>query len=364
MPNLIELDGNHGEGGGAIVRTALALSAHTGKPFRVTNIRSGRSVPGLKAQHLSGIKILTDVCSATVEGAVIGSEAVEFIPREFKPKNIDYDIGTAGSVTLLLQSILLPYMMSGKSATLRLTGGTNVKWSPPVDYFTNIFLPMMNSIGHASVSMPKRGFYPKGGGEVIVKIKRKNIEELGNPELRPIIADKSVKPIAIKGVAYATLDLQGSNVCERMAQSARVIAMQSKVDVLIGTEYCQSLSTGTGICLWAITEQDTLPGETPALHGNIIHSRVGVDLLGERGTKAEDVGHNAGLLLNKLIAKRTPVDSHFADMIIPYMGLLPGSRILVPEITEHLKSNIYVTESLLNVKFKIEQKNGCFLISC
>ena len=135
---MILLDGSKGEGGGQIVRTALALSSLTGKPFRVTNIRQGRRDPGLKPQHVHCITALQELCKAKAEGAYEGSRELLFVPGPIAAKNLTIDIGTAGSITLLLQAVLLPCMFAQKNHTLTLKGGTDTEWSMPVDYFTNV----------------------------------------------------------------------------------------------------------------------------------------------------------------------------------------------------------------------------------
>src|SRR3989338_5702604 len=156
---MIELDGNHIEGGGQIVRTALALSTITGKPFKIHSIRKGRTASGLKNQHLYCIKALEKLCNAKTDGAVPGSENLTFIPGKFEAQKIEIDVETAGSITLLLQSLLLPSMFGSSKTTLTITGGTDVQWSQPFDYFAEILVPQMRKYADIDVKLLKRGYY-------------------------------------------------------------------------------------------------------------------------------------------------------------------------------------------------------------
>ena len=170
---MIELDGSYLEGGGQIVRTALALSTITQKPFEVTDIRKGRPNPGLKNQHLFCIKALEELCNAKTGYAELGSTRLRFIPGKIKPQTISIDIGTAGSITLLLQSLLIPSIFANKKVRLKITGGTDVSWSPQFHYLTQVILPHLRKYADIEPSLLKRGYYPKGNGKVDIKIKPK-----------------------------------------------------------------------------------------------------------------------------------------------------------------------------------------------
>ncbi len=154
---MIILDGSYLEGGGQIVRTALALSSLTGQPFRITNIRSARKDPGLKAQHVQCVKTLQQLCNAKADGAELGSKELLFIPGKIEAKNITIDIGTAGSITLLLQAVLLPCMFANKTHKLTIIGGTDTEWSMPIDYFANVLVPQYRRVCGLEVKVLKRG---------------------------------------------------------------------------------------------------------------------------------------------------------------------------------------------------------------
>ncbi|MEE9236204.1 MAG: RNA 3'-terminal phosphate cyclase, partial [Thermoplasmata archaeon] len=168
---MIEVDGSHGEGGGQIYRMALAIAALKGEDVRITNIRAGRPKPGLSRQHMTAAKAIASMTDGRVKGLRLGSPEVIFRPGPLKGGSISLDVGTAGSVTLVLQACLLPAILAGAPTEFRIRGGTDVKWSPPADYFIHVFLPQLRRMGiHAEMSILKRGYYPRGGGLVEMRV--------------------------------------------------------------------------------------------------------------------------------------------------------------------------------------------------
>ncbi len=343
----IHLDGSYKEGGGQIVRTALALSAVTQKPFEVAGIRKGRPKPGLKSQHLHCIKALEKLCNARAEGAELGSEMVRFSPGKARPQNLDIDIGTAGSITLFLQSLMLPCMLAEGKTGIKVRGGTDTKWSMPIDYFSEVLLPQLRRYAGIDFTLEKRGYYPKGGGSVALRINPLFTpgKEKGAPELR-IMEQAGV--VHIKGVSHASASLERARVAERQAESAAAALKEAGCPVDIRTEYCNTSSDGSGITLWGVLSRDK---DEIDLNNPI---RVGADSLGERGKKAEVVGREAATRLLRAIKAGAPVDRHLADNLIPIMGIFGGS-IRAAEITGHTLTNIYVTEKFLDVKFRVDE---------
>tara|TARA_Y100000310_G_scaffold47255_1_gene43883 strand:+ start:669 stop:1724 length:1056 start_codon:yes stop_codon:yes gene_type:complete len=338
---MITLDGSHGEGGGALIRTALALSTVLNKPFTVTNIRANRPKPGLKAQHLTAIQALKQLCNARVTGCKLGSSKITFAPQQIKAGTIAIDIGTAGSITLLLQSLIIPALHAPKKVRLNITGGTDVSWSPQVDYFRNVVLPHLRRYTQEiTATITKRGYYPKGQGTVQVHI---------TPQQRkpPITATKQGHLIIIKGISHASHDLQQAQVAERQAKTATLALTKLKVPVDIQATYSETESTGSGITCWAVfsEDKDDISYESPII--------LGADILGEKQKKAETVGNECALQLQKEIDSEAPIDSHLADHLIPFLALY-GGEIKVAEITEHTKTNIHVCEQFTETKFKIE----------
>ncbi len=345
---MITLDGSYGEGGGQILRTALALSTLLQKPFEINNIRKGREQSGLKNQHLHCIKALKELCNSYAEGAEIGSTYVKYEPGKFKPQTMSLDIGTAGSITLMMQSLLLPAIFAQGKVRYRIKGGTDVKWSMPFDYFNNIFLPQLRRYAEIDCKIIRRGYYPKGGGQIDLTIKPKFA--FFDKNLPKINLVEQGKLIQVKGISHASKDLEKAEVAERQAKAAKLVLSSLNCPVQIKSEYAESLSTGSGITLWAIFSKD----EDEIDEMNPI--RLGADVLGEQGKRAEIVGQEAAEKLIQEIRSKAPVDEHLADNLIPYLAIAGGS-IKVSKISNHVRTNIYTVEKFLDVKFKIDEEN-------
>ncbi len=351
---MIIIDGS--KGGGQMLRTALALGALTGKPFRMSNIRASRDDPGLKPQHLACVKAAAKICNGYVEGAELGNKEILFIPKNLASKSIEIDIGTAGSITLLLQAVLLPSMFGHKAHTITVIGGTDVPWSMPVDYFKNVILPQYSRVCDIEMKVPKRGYYPKGGGKVEIKIKPKfSLKKCGSfDELLKLLSCKAFNLtkqgnlLTIKGVSHASLDLMNAKVAERTASSAKQKLEKLNVNTNISIEYTAASCTGSGITLWApfALIEDDLDPFNPI--------RVGADTLGEKGKSAEEVGKEcAKKLLSEMLA---PVDTHLADNIIPLLAVCRPSSIVVNSSTDHMLTNIEVVKAFLGDCIKVCDK--------
>ena len=355
---ILTLDG--ARGGGQIVRTALAFSSLTGIPFEMNNIRKGRKQPGLKAQHLFCIKGLEKLCNAKAGYAELGSEKLRFIPGKIKGKTISLDIGTAGSIQLLLQALLAPSIFADTKVRLRIKGGTSGKWAMPFDFFNNVFVPHIRKFCEKiEVTLERRGYYPAGGGKIDIKItpKYKLSDFKDFSELKKYILENEKdidlaeqgKLLQIKGISHASIALEKAEVAERQAKAAKAILSSFNVPVQIKTEYSNTLSTGSGITLWA----KFALGEEMDFINPII---LGSDALGERGKRAEDVGKEAAEKLSKEIKSHAAVDSHTADNLIPF--LVFGGKIKTSEITNHTKTNIWICEQFLGKMFDIDEKEN------
>src|SRR5689334_5065034 len=161
----ILIDGSQGEGGGQILRSSLALSVLTGKPFKIENIRANRDKPGLGRQHLTAVLAAAKICSAGVSGAVLGSRELSFWPGKLKPGEYAFDVGSAGSTTLVFQTVLPPLMLADGPSQLQLQGGTHNIHAPPFDFLAKTFLPVVNRMGpQVNVELVRAGFFPAGGG--------------------------------------------------------------------------------------------------------------------------------------------------------------------------------------------------------
>ncbi|MFC1727994.1 RNA 3'-terminal phosphate cyclase [Nanoarchaeota archaeon] len=345
---MIKLDGSYGEGGGQILRTALALSTLTQKSFEMDNIRGGKCDTGIKNQHLHCIKALKELCSSYTEGAELGSHNIRYDPGKFKSQTLSIDVGTAGSITLMMQALLLPAIFSEKKVKYIIKGGTDVNWSMPFDYFKEVFLPHLAKYADIECKLLKRGYFPKGAGEVEITIKPKH--SFFDKEMPKINLTEQGKLIQVKGVSHASKDLENAEVAERQASAARHILSGLGCPVRIETEYSDSLSTGSGITLWAVYSKDE--NEIDSINP----IRIGADSLGEKGKRAEVVGQEAGERLLEEMKGGAPVDGHLADQLIPFL-VLNGEKMKVGKISEHTRTNIYVVEQFLDVKFKIDEEN-------
>ena len=351
---LIKLDGSTEEGGGQILRTALSLSAITGTGFEITNIRKNRATPGLKAQHLYAVKAVAALCHANTEGAEIGSEHLTFLPRKLIGKSLEIDIQTAGSMTLVLQSVLLPALFCDKFLTIKMTGGSDVSWSPSFDYCKFVFLPSIAFLGDVHASLTRRGYYPKGAGTAEFKVLgRYSPEKISTlPEL---VLDDTYTWAKISGVSHASVDLAQTEVGERQAKAAQTFLGKLPFLIDIQTVYSKTESTGSGITLWAVgATEETKTEESRRI-------AIGSDVLGEKGKNAEQVGKEAAEELLKEMKAHVAVDCFLADQLIPILGLC-GGRIRTSRITAHARANIYVTEQFLPVEFNVDEDNG--IISC
>lgn len=339
---MIEIDGSYGEGGGQILRTSVSLSALTMHPVRISNIRAGRPKPGLKRQHIAGIEVTGKIVGAEIKGLEIGSTGVEFIPRKRSGGTINYDVGTAGSISLVLQAALLPAVLTPESISFNLRGGTDVKWSPPVDYLQNVFVHTLKGLGpHIEIVQKKRGHYPKGGGIVrcdVIPVER----------IRPLERVEAGNLRFVEGISHCVR--LPSHVAERQAAAAEeTILNKLSIKPTIVREAYQKegdphLGPGSGIVVWAESE-----------HG----LRVGADSLGERGKSAERVGNDAASQLVKEVSTGMAIDSHLCDMILPYLSLAEGnSKIGVTKITSHLTTNVWAVEQILGTHIKVQGKIG------
>ena len=349
---MIHIDGSYMEGGGQIVRTALALSALTGKPFKIDKIRHNRSRPGLKPQHLSCIDALKQLANAQVKGARAGSDAVEFFPDRIYAAALSVDIGTAGSITLLLQSLLLPCMFADAPVRLKIKGGTDTRWSIPMDYFTNVILPYFTKLASIKIKNMRRGFYPKGQGFVDLSVSPRyhlndfaTVEELFahlfNSVSRIHLTGKP-SPIGVEGISCASSRLKGAGVAERQAEGAAK-RIGSRFAVNVASYYQNTASPGTVITLWTVSKE-----------GQVC---VGADALGERGVRAEKIGAMAARQLLNVLNSDAAVDHHLADNLIPLLALV-GGTIKTDKITGHIRSNIYVCEQFLDVAFSIDENQN------
>ncbi len=334
---LIEIDGSYGEGGGQILRTALALSAVLKKPFTIHHIRSKRKNPGLQAQHLEAVEALARITEAQTEGVKFGSQEIAFVPQRILPGDYQFEVRTAGSVTLLLQAILLPLCLSGGSSTITLIGGTHVPWSPSFHYLSDVFLPTLRRMGVSTNAVIEQwGFYPRGGGKIRLRIDPVH-------ELKPISLVKRSSLRRIRGISAS------SQLPEHVAERQRKKALG---------RILRDLKTDAEITL----QQDVSsngPGSFMFLFAEYENVFAGFSSLGSRGKPAEKVADEAVDLLVDFMSSDGCIDPQLADQLIPFMAMAKGgSAFTTTHVTEHLLTNLWVINHLLKVKVEMKGEKG------
>lgn len=343
---MIEVDGSKHEGGGAILRLAAGLSAITGEPIKIFNIRKKRPVPGLRPQHLEGLKAVSQLSTGTLKGAEIGSTEIEFCPGKVSPKKIQVNIKTAGSIGLLFQSIKLLGTRTKGDIEVEVSGGSSFsKFAPPLLYTRHVLLPVLEESGYtADIEIERHGFYPVGGARVKLTI---------HPctKLKPIELTRFGKIDKIEGISIASSHLKNARVAERQANTFKKILFEKTgINSDIKTQYTDSACPGSGIVIWAATSSGAV---------------LGSDGLGERGKPAETVGKEAASSLVDVINSKAAVDPYLSDQFVPFMALASGrSAILTPELTDHAKTNIWLIKKFLDVDFGIEKAGENVMISC
>lgn len=343
---MIEIDGSYGEGGGALVRISAALSTLTGKSIHITDIRAGRPKKGLMPQHLNALKSVALLSNASCQGLEVGSTEVTFQPGELVGGDFKLDIGTAGSMTLVLQSFLITAAFARDPVKITLSGGSDVRWSPPADYLSNVTLPILKSIGYnIELKLLQRGHYPRGGGVLEAVIHP--VKDISPFNLLDLKVDR------IRGISHAVK--LPEHVALRQAQAAKDALQKAGYQLEIEVQHSdESLSPGSGIVLWTEGED----GTGSSADGELINIRVGSSSIGEPGKRAEVVGKQAADELLYFISGNAALDKYMGDQIIPYMAMAGNSTVKTAELTEHTLTNIYVTEKITGRNFEYEGKLG------
>ncbi|WP_323172129.1 RNA 3'-terminal phosphate cyclase [Natrialba sp. PRR66] len=346
-----ELDG--ASAGGQFLRTALTLAILEREPVHITNVRGDRSTPGLRHQHLAVLETLAELAAADVSGAELGSETVEFSPGRERLAGGDYavDIGTAGSVTLLFDAVLPLATELESPLSLTATGGTDVAWSPPLDYFRRVKLPLLRQFGLAAAcEWSRRGFYPDGGGQATLRLAPSTLE--------PIELTDRIRPTAIRVQSTEAAALADRNVARRQAEGAleRLDARDRDCD-------CELVERS------ATTVASDCPGSAIVLRiddggrggDESTTSLAGFTALGERGVPAERVGENAADAANRFLDGTAPVDQHMADQLLVFLAIA-GGRVRVPAVTDHVETSCALLESF-NVPIEKRPENGAAVIA-
>ncbi|MBS7653596.1 RNA 3'-terminal phosphate cyclase [Candidatus Bathyarchaeota archaeon] len=341
---MLEIDGSQKSGSGTILRLSIALASIIGEPLHIYNIRKKRSEPGLRPQHLESVLTAAKICNANVKGAYVGSQEIWFEPGGIEGGEISAEIGTAGSIPMLIMTVLPICAFAEKPVTLRISrGGTDVRHSPTINYLMNVFLKFLERMGlTAQIEVIKYGYYPKGMGEVILRVKPCRV-------FLPIKLEEFGKLKTIKGVSVCTF-LADRRVAERQAREAERLlkARGFNPEIRIINDFSNPLQKGSSLVLWAETDTSAL---------------LGGDSIGELGKTSETVAKEAVKRLIEEIDSKATVDVHMADMLIPYIALAKGeSAYLTRAISDHLESNIWLAGEILDVKFNVEKIDGLYKV--
>lgn len=340
---MIKIDGSYGEGGGQVVRTACALAAVTGNDLHIYNIRKNRKRTGLRTQHLEGIRCLKELCSGELEGDTLGSGEIVFRTGVITSNRIKAKINTAGSLSLILQTLLFPSFFSPENINIQMKGGaTDTYLAPTIDYTRHLLLDILGRINlRANIRVSKKGFYPAGGAILDVEVFP------GFPET--FYCPDRGKLLSVLVTSGASGHLRGARVAERQAESAEKTLHQimGRVEIIKDVEYFSTIS----------------PGSQITIVGKYENSSIGSCELGRPGKRAEVVGEEAAN--NYLIEHQSgaSLDRHACDQILPYLAMAKGrSLFTTPEITLHASTNIWVIQKFLDRNFTISDKGKKFIV--
>jgi RNA 3'-terminal phosphate cyclase (ATP) len=326
---MIEIDGSQGEGGGQMVRSSLALSMLTGKPFLLDNIRARRKNPGLQRQHLTAVLAAGQISGAGMVGASLHSSRLQFAPGPVQAGSYRFDIGTAGSASLVLQTVLLPLMLAEGHSELTLVGGTHNPLAPPYEFFALAYLPLLHHLGlHASVDLVRRGFYPAGGGELRVAISPAT--ELSDFELleRGDLLRQEARVIVAK---------LPEGIAERELETLKAKLGWKKESLKIEED---RTSRGPGNAVLVVLE-----------YQNVTEVIVS---FGERGKRAEQVAQEAAEETLAYLDSTAPVGPHLADQLLLPLGIAASRghtcRFRTMPLTQHSLTHIEILQRFLEIE--------------
>ncbi len=348
---MLKIDGSFGEGGGSILRLGAAFSILYNRAINITNIRANRAQPGLRMQHLLGLRMLATITNSNLSKCEVGTTEITFMPNTESLKEIsDISISTAASIGLLLQPIQIACLRYRQPEKLSITingGGTFGKWAPSLNYLNKVTYPIYERSGLSiNLDIKKYGFYPKGGAKTFCSI------NLPKKSLKPVILTEMgiIKKIQGEIIITTHLKRDGSNIGSRICN-----AINSEIKRKLGLEtdvkiqYVDSLSPGVGLCLWTCSN-----------NGSILSTGT---ILGEKKISSETLGKTAAHIMINYIENEIPVDNYLSDQLIPLMAYVDGfSRIKVLEISSHTKTNIELIQLFTNRKYHIFKNENSFII--
>jgi RNA 3'-terminal phosphate cyclase (ATP) len=329
---VIAIDGSHGEGGGQLVRMACALAALTGTPIRLHSVRARRAPPGLAPQHLAAVQAVAQLCNAETEGLALRTQEFTFHPGSIRGGEYRFDVGTAGSITLVLQAVLPVALAAPAVSTFHIVGGTDVKAAPPFDYFRHVFLPLLQRLGlDVRVTLIRRGYYPRGGGEVAVTV------QPGTPSALTLDTPGALQELG--GIAHiANLP---AHIVERMQHTAtQVLAEHGRARIetqRLGR--AEAIGMGGAIVLWARLANTVLGGSETA----------------QRGIPAERIAEQAAQALHAELHAAITIDVHAVDQLLIYLALAGRpSHFTARAYSSHAQTSAWLIEQFLPVRFTVK----------
>jgi len=329
--NFLKIDGEFGEGGGQIIRTAITLSCITKQPIIIENIRKNRKIPGLKAQHLTAIKILKKICNADVEGAKIGSTSLKFIPGDVKSCDLIEDVGTAGSIALIFQVLIPVVAICKEKLNLTIKGGTDALWSPTIDYTQYVLREAYSRMGiNFSIKLIKRGYYPKGGGQVNLNVEPSNVNAIS------LIQRKTKNVNLVCSFSNLPKEIIKKNIKSIEKElTKRKFIVQSQINEE------NTIDSGASLLIFSIDKE----------------SIIGIDSIFDKKTE------KFSLDLESFMENYLGVDERLADMLVLPASLTNGMTIFrVNKISKHLETNLFVTSKITGCKYGVGKLSDGFEI--
>ncbi|HXN50088.1 MAG TPA: RNA 3'-terminal phosphate cyclase [Bryobacteraceae bacterium] len=329
---MIRIDGSFGEGGGQILRTAVGLSLATGKAFRIEKIRAGRERPGLLRQHLTAVLAAAEVGGAEVEGAVLGSTALTFAPGEVRPGEYRFSVGTAGSGTLVLQTVLPALMLAPEPSRIVIEGGTHNTAAPPFDFLARTFVPLLERMGpKVRLEFERYGFYPAGGGRFCAEIEPCAV-------LKPLHLGERGE-IVSRGITAVVANLPGH------------IALRE-------------IETVAGMLNWTKDCGKIDQTRNSAGPGNVVMVEIGsaevteiFSAFGQLGVSAEKVASTAARDAREYLVSRAAAGEHLTDQLLLPLGLAGAGSFTAEKINMHARTNMAVISEFLPMRFETSQED-------
>jgi RNA 3'-terminal phosphate cyclase (ATP) len=328
-----EIDGSRGEGGGQVLRTSLTLSLLSGEPLKIVNIRAGRQRPGLLRQHLCAVKLAAQVGDAELEGAEAGSRELTFKPRALKAGDYQCAVGTAGSATLVLQTVLPALLHAKGKSTLTLEGGTHNPMAPPFDFLARAFLPLLNRMGaRVEATLERPGFYPAGGGRMTVAVEAAD-------GLRP-------------------LELRERGEVRACSATALLAALPASIAHRELSELRQRLG-------WSLEQTQILEVDRAFGPGNVLFAVVESEhvtevftAFGEKSVRAEQVANRVAGKVQEYLAAGVPVGPQLADQLLLPLALAKGGAFRTLPLTLHASTQLELLQELYGTSFRVTEQGS------